>query len=393
MWHFLRGYVILQIEGLSAARLLRRMTEHGIRVRRAVRTSPGCMQLTIDAKHFFALKRLKRGLPVRIHIVRRVGLPFLWMRIKKRPVLMIGTVLIGLLIFFASDRIWLFRVEGTERIDPNEVLERLAEKGLSVGARVEGPILITAANELSAEIPDAAWVGLDREGITLTAKVVESLPASPKKTQQPSDVIAEKDGVLIRLVVTHGQARAAVGDAVKAGDVLISGTVVRNDAAYTTWADGTALAAVTYSASCEVQDTVIEWIENGETQTVKSVYLGSLKLFGQRPKCERYRVLKTETTAVGDRLPITIETVTIGVLIERERALTEQEAEQLALQHARDAALQSVPKDAAILHQYGVIRRQNGTLAAEVTIMTEETIGRTEERPHGGTYGESGGTD
>ena len=393
MWHFLRGYVILQIEGLSVARLLRRMTEHGIKIRRAVRTSPTCVRLEIDAHRFFALKRLRRGLPVRIHIVRRGGLPFVWRKLKKRPVLLFGTLVIGVALCVASDRIFLIRVTGTERIDPTEVRDRLREKGLYVGARLKGPILITAANELSAEIPDAAWVGLDREGIKLTVRVVESLPASEKRTQQISDVIAEKDGVILRLTVTHGQARVAVGDPVKAGDVLISGTVVYADASYETWADGEVVAAVTYTAAAEAQDSVKEWIGTDATQTVKTVRLGGWKLFGQTPAFERYRVLETRTTDVSDRLPVTVETVTVGELIERERMLDAEEAEQLAMQRARDAAISSVPQTAAILNQYGVWKQQNGKTIAEVMILAEETIGRTEERPHGGEYGEGDGTD
>ena len=393
MWHFLRGYVILQIEGLSVARFMKRMTEHGIKIRRAVRTSPTCVRMEIDAKRFFALRRLRTGLPVRIRIVKRCGLPFLRKRLTAQPVLLIGTLLIGAGICIASGRILLIRVEGTRRIDPNEVRERLREKGVGVGARLEGPILITAANELSAEIKDAAWVGLDREGVTLTVRVVESLPESPKRTQQPSDVVAEKDGVVTKLVVTHGQARVSVGDSVRKGDVLISGTVVRNDASYETWADGTVTAVVSYTAQCETADTIKEWTESGETQTLKTVRLGSWRLFGQQPDFERYRVLNTETIPVSDRLPVTIETVAIGALVERERVPDRQEAEQLALQQARDAATELLPKNAAILHQYGILQQQNGKTIAEVTILTEETIGRTEERPHGGEHGESDGTD
>lgn len=393
MWHFLRGYVILQIEGLSVARLLRRMTDHGIKIRRAVRTSPTCVTLEMDAKRFSALRKLRRGLPVRIHIAGRRGLPFVWKRLLARPVLLFGTLLIGLGLCAASRRIWFIRVEGTKRIDPQEICERLKEKGIFIGARLQGPILITAANELSCEIPDAAWIGLDREGVTLTAKVLEALPESPKKTQLPSDVVAQKDGVVTRLVVTHGQARIQVGDAVKAGDVLISGTVVRNDASYETWADGEAIAAVVYSAQCEAPDTVTEWTESGEMQALKTVRFAGRRLFGTAPAFERYRVLRTETVPVGDRLPVEIETVFIGELVERERALDEREAEQLALTRAMDAATAQVPKDAAIVHRYGILKRKHGRTVAEATVLAEETIGRTEERPHGGKHGESGGTD
>ena len=391
MWQFLRGYVILQIEGFSAARLMKRMTEHGIRIRHAVRTGPTSVRMEIDAKRFFALKRLRKGLPVRIRILERCGLPFLGKRLAARPVLWIGTLLLFAGILLASGRIWLIRVEGTARIDPEEVKARLRDKGITVGARLQGPILITAANELSAEIADAAWIGLDREGVTLTANVVEAMKETPKiRTDTVSDVVADQDGVLTKLVVTHGQARAAVGDAVKAGDVLICGTVIRNDSSYETWADGEAAAAVTYTASAEAPETVTEWTESGATETLRAIRLFDWTLITQKPSFERYRVLEARTVSVSDRLPIVLAVVTVGELVERERVLSAEEAEQLALVRAMDLATEQAPKTAAILHRYATLKRKNGKTIAEATIITEETIGRTEERPHGGKPGESG---
>ena len=116
MWHFLRGYVILQIEGLSIARLMRRMVENGVRIRGAERTSPTSVRLTIDAKRFFDLRRIAKGLHVRIRILDKRGLPFAARKLLARPVLWIGTLLLAAGICFASSRIWFIRIEGTASI-------------------------------------------------------------------------------------------------------------------------------------------------------------------------------------------------------------------------------------------------------------------------------------
>lgn len=390
MWQFLRGYVILQIEGFSIARLMKRMSENGIRMRSVTRTSPTAVQMTIESRRFFELRRLQKGLPVRIHILKKYGFPFVLKKLYVRPALWIGTILIAAGLFWASGSIFLIRIEGTVRTDPDEVRALLKEHGLFVGARPKGPILITAANDLSVQLKDAAWVGLDREGITLTVRVVENLPESEKRaTNAPSDVIAERDGVITQMLVTHGQASVSVGDYVRAGDVLIAGTVVWKDASYETWADGVVKAAVTYEAERALETTVTERVESGRTETLRAVQLGAWKIFGMSASFEEYRVLHTETIAVSDRLPIYLEEITLGEIVRRERTPDRQEAEQRALIAARDAALESVPKDAAILSQYSTLKTKNGDTCAVAKVIAEETIGRTEERPHGGKHGKS----
>lgn len=390
MWHFLRGYVILQIEGFSIAWLLRRMSQNGVRVHRAVRIDPTCVRLEIDAKRFFALHRLHRGLPVRIRILEKRGLPFVRRKLMARPVLWLGTLLLGAGLVWASQRIWTIRVEGNERIETATLFEALREHGLSVGRRPMSAVLITAANDLSASIPEAAWIGLDREGVVLTVQIVENVPETAKRSQTiPSDVIAAADGVILNLLVTHGQARVAVGDKVRAGDVLISGTVVYKDTSYETWADGVVTAAVVYRAECEAQESVTECVESGAEATLRAVRFGPYTVFGGRSPFEQYRVANKRTVAVSDRLPVEMDVFTVHELVERTRILDPEEAEQLALIDAREQALSLLPRDAAVLHQYGILIQNNNKTVAVVTVIAEQTIGRTEERPHGGKHGES----
>ncbi len=385
MWHFLKGYVILQAEGMSLARLLRRLSENGVRVRGLREERAGSIRFETDVKGFFRLHALKRGLPVRIHILERHGFPFLLQRLRKRPVLWIGTaaVLIGLFLF--SQRIWLIRFEGIETIDRAELSDLLKEHGIRIGARPKGPVLITAANDLSVRIRDAAWIGLDREGITLKVSVVEALPESEKHAQTvPSDIVADRDGIITKILVTRGQARVKIGDTVHKGDVLISGTVIRKDASYQTWANGTVCAAVRYEAECELCNTITEAVLTERTGCIRALRIGDLTILRSQPEFERYRITRTETIPVGYGLPTYCDRILTQEVVIRERTVSDEEAEQIALANAREAALDMVPKNAVILNQYGTIHMTNGTKTAVVIVTAEENIGRTEEYPNDG---------
>lgn len=385
MWHFPEGYVIIQIEGLSAARFLKRIADAGIRVSDVTRIDAGTLRCTVPAKRFKQLRKLRRGLRLRVHIVRRGGFPFAVRKLWRRPFLWVGVsaLLIGML--FVSSRIWVIRIDETARIDPAEITDMLGSYGIRPGARPEGPVLITAANDMSARIHDAAWIGLDREGIVLHVHVVESIPESPKKTTRvPSDVIAEKDGTVLSVSVMRGQARVRVGDRVKAGDVLISGTVFYKDESYETSADGVVTAAVRYEAESGIPDFVKEAKETDNTQSVRILRFASYEIMRTKPTFTHYRLTDGKAVSASDLLPVTLETLTAREIVFSDRDLTPEEAEQLALSNAREKAYALVPKDAAILNTYGTFRTRNGERIAVAIVTAEETIGKTEEIQHDG---------
>ena len=141
MWQFLKGYVIIRAEGLCTARFLRRIANAGISVSNIRKTDDASILFTIPARRFFELPTLRKGLPLRIRIVGRGGLPFLGAKLKKRPVLWIGTVVLFLGIAILSTRVWIFRIDDTDLVDPDEIVELLAERGIYPGAYLKGPIL------------------------------------------------------------------------------------------------------------------------------------------------------------------------------------------------------------------------------------------------------------
>ena len=385
MWNFWKGYVILQIEGLSIARFLKRMSDSGIRVFRLRETEPAVVRFEIEARRFFDLHRLRRGLPVRIRIIGKRGAPFVCRRIAKRPVLWIGTLLVTIGLCVASQRVWLIRIEGAQTVSRDAIYALLKEHGIHTGVKPKGPVLITAANDLSVRVPGAAWIGLDREGIMLKVSVVESLPESIKKNESiPSCIVADRDGVITSIDVMRGQACVKAGDSVKAGDLLISGIVMRNGTAYATWADGTVKAAIRYEATCEVPEKITESVQTDRRQIIRILRIGSFELFRTKPDFERYRLTDVQTIAVSDRLPVYCDLVTACEIVLRERIPNRTEAEQIALCDAREAALNDVPKDASILNQYGTIQSVDGKRYALVIVTAEETIGRTEEYPNDG---------
>ncbi len=386
MWKKYGGYVILKIEGLGLGRFLRRLLFSGIPVFDIRRISETTATLQIYAADFVRLLPIRRRERCRIRILEKRGFAFRMRAVRRRPVLFVGLPFSVLLVWVLCSRIWLIRIEGTERVPEDEIIALLDEHGLSIGRRPKGNVLILAADDLSARIHDAAWVELDKEGIVLTVTVNESRPMHDAiDWSRPADLVAEKEATVLSIQTKRGKPMVSPGQTVYKGDVLISGHVVyREDrTTYDTRADGIIKASCVYRAEAAFPQTVTEYHDTGEALTVKAVRLCGIPLWRDELQFAEYREEKAEETTIAlFGLPIVLERTTVHEIAKTERVLTERERQEQAGLEAVNAAVDGVPHDAAICSIQVTTATRLGEPFAVCTVVTEETIGQTKEYAH-----------
>jgi similar to stage IV sporulation protein len=103
------------------------------------------------------------------------------------------------------------------------VLQAAAELGLRPGV-YRGRLTSTQlARSLTIKLPELSWVGIEVKGSCAIIEVVEKQLVTPD-LKPIGHVVASRDGVINKIVATHGKAMVKAGDAVKQGQVLISGS-------------------------------------------------------------------------------------------------------------------------------------------------------------------------
>lgn len=383
MWKLLRGYVILKAEGMHPARFLRRLPASGIPVFGIKSCGETSVVFCVPARDVRRLRPIRRRERCRLHILERHGFPFLWKRMLRRPVLLFGIPIAAAAVWIALSRIWFIRIDGTERTRPEEVLAMLDERGISVGKAPQGTMLIQAADDLSAQLREAAWVSLNRDGVVLRVTVQESDPQHTLiDRSRPSNVIAAKDAVIVSVETKRGKAAVSGGDRVYQGDVLISGHVVYSEdrTPYDTYAEGTVTGACVYTADAELPTSVTEYMPTGETGTIRTLLLAGVPVLHSHAPFAHYRETGTRTVSIARTgLPIGMTVVSVEELAERERILTEPERREQAELSAYRAAVALVPEHAAICSIHTTERVENGTVRIRCTVVTEEQIGINKE--------------
>lgn len=381
MWHFLLGYVILQIEGVYPERLLGLLRQQGVALWDVYRDGESltCSLLSRDFRRLHALNRRCR---CRIHIKGKRGGVFLVRRLLKRWVLLVGMCLTLLVFCWASRRIWLLDIEGCRQMDGAVLRQALYDQGLFPGARADRLYLMDIGSDIAARYEELSFVSLHVDGIVLRVKVRETLqpPDAPRDLSFPCHVIAAKAGVITAITALRGQAKVQVGDKVQPGQVLISGEVTAYDGStsYRTHAYGQVQAAVVYQAQVMAPKTQTDWAYSNEEAPFGAICWRDKTLVQTRsPFWEHEQVI--ESIVPLSPWPLCIQRGVYREKIQQQRPLSVQEQQQAAMEQAQLQALLQVPRQAKILMLNPYTLEKNGELWGVCTVTAEENIGITKE--------------
>lgn len=383
MWKSIDGYVIIQIKGADVERLLNEMQFAGIPVRNIRRVDRATIRCQLRATDFKRLHGLRNRRRCRIRIVSRSGVPFHLARFWRRKALWIGLALVFAAIAVLSTRICFIRVTGCERIAEQTVLRALESLGVTVGRPRSGLSLPTLGNELLATDSRIAWAGLSLDGVVLTVEIVEAvIVPEPIDPNTPCEVVAAKDGVIVRVVARAGTPAVRAGDAVQAGDVLINGDLTREDSQLPlrVHAYGEVRANIYYFSEAAVLPETMELQPSGQSVPYRAAYIGNLMLYESDVPYAEYQLsgLQTESLA-GAVLPLRVVAGTCEELTEQPRTMDEPEMKEQAAYEAEQGAFLRIPKDAAIVEKTVTYTVYDGCLVAVVCIITEESIGIKKE--------------
>jgi len=178
----------------------------------------------IRAKYYkrVALIVKKKGASVRIET--RSGLYWYFNNIVRRPVLVVGIALVLFLSYYVPGKILFITVEGNKEIPGRYILECAGECGLSIGADRSQMRSEKIKNRILERIPQLQWIGVNTFGCVAVISVRErDTEVEQEDKYAVSSIVARRDGVIVSCTGTKGNVLCKPGQAVKQGDVLISG--------------------------------------------------------------------------------------------------------------------------------------------------------------------------
>lgn len=216
------GYVCFSGIGGYQEKMISDLLENGITVRK-IRFSEGSVSGQVSPLDYPTVARTAIKYGVRIRSGKRRGLYFTLRRYKKR----VG-LYAGFLAFVFVISLWQTRVQDisiTGDVTRNQALQILSECGITEGAPIGNLNMSLAEHRLMLEVEDCAWADVSCEGFRVNVQVQKGIPKPEIESKTPCNIVASRPARIVRQIVRNGSSVVGNGSGVRAGDMLVTGTV------------------------------------------------------------------------------------------------------------------------------------------------------------------------
>ena len=243
----MKGYVKVKIIGDNAERFINICVSDGVGIWSILKIGDSVV-FCLLAKDFRKLLSLKHifSAKIKIKLVEKMGLPFKLKRYAVRKGIPIGIAIFLSINIILSQFIWCIDVKGNTTISKDNILNECLKLGIDIGSNRKQVDTYSAKQQLGMHFKDIAWVSLNIEGSRLTVNISEAVD-NKKEIQNPRNIVALCDGVIKRIEITKGMKNIEINQAVKKGDVLVSGIVENTENIHYLSAEGSVIAETNHS--------------------------------------------------------------------------------------------------------------------------------------------------
>lgn len=396
---FLRGYAIVELMGAEPERCLNRFAQRGIafwNVEKPDELHLRCRVLLRDAA---AAEQAAMRELCSLECVKQCGFRAVFYGVLGRPVLVAGLVLAVALTLFLQNYVWFLQVQGNETVPARQILRELEALGVhfgTKGADIDSQML---KNQMLNRIPALQWLAVNRSGGLVTVLVSEREPdAVSRDRRTAANVVAKCDGVITSMSVLNGFAQVQSGDAVLAGQLLVSGVATWQTHTQVTRAMAEIYAMTLHDRQVTIPAEYTQKVYTGREHRHVTLILGRkrINLSGNSGifsgTCDKMIDSRVLTLPGGYAFPLTVETEIVREYVPQPQKLPQSVAQTLLTEYIRSSVSRSMVAGTILQEDYRLTKAAGGYVLS-AALCCEEMISRTEPLPLMGEDGEIGTDD
>lgn len=267
-----------------------------VNVRNLRKNGMTTIYMEIPLKDYGVIENIANKTGSKINIIKRKGLAFFLLKLRKRRALLIGIFIFIIIIYYLSTFIWKVEIETEKNLSPYEIRRQLIKYGIREGIAKQKLNVYRLEEELMRDNDNIMWVKARIEGSALRITATQrQAPPSVVTDDEFCDLVAKKDGEIARVYTSSGTAIVKNGDIVKKGDVLVKGEQGKEESTYQVHAKGNVIARTFYEARKKVSGKGIK--RNRTGKKIEGIYIkfGSKKLYIKKPVNKFTKYDKIET--------------------------------------------------------------------------------------------------
>lgn len=223
-WQSSTGEVQVKIVSAEIPRILDFLIKQDIPLSKIEYIDDFTVTFWISVRYLHHIKAICRKKDISYSVEGQKGIYWVIQFLRKRPLLLVNIITLLFLTLFIPRYIFFFSVEGNVTLPDRLILEAADSCGIRFGISRKQIRSEKMKNALLEALPELQWAGINTKGCTATISVQER--ASPPKTDPPykvTKIVSDQDAIILSCTANHGNLLCKPGQAVKAGQTLISG--------------------------------------------------------------------------------------------------------------------------------------------------------------------------
>lgn len=224
-FRMLRGFLRIHVKGYGATRLINICSKRNMKLWDVEKTEEG-YYLNLCISDFRKIPEIVKKTKVKVVIVEKHGLPFLFVKMSYRKFFVLGALLCFGWLIFMSRFVWAIEIEGNVSITDEMVLDYLSENNINMGTKLSDIDAEGLEKLFRTEFDDITWISIGQVGTTLTIDIKErDVTEYIEEEDIASSLYAPCDGVVTSVMVRSGLSMVKEGDEVLAGELLVDGVL------------------------------------------------------------------------------------------------------------------------------------------------------------------------
>ncbi|MEG2788279.1 MAG: sporulation protein YqfD [Romboutsia sp.] len=224
MISYIRGYYVITVEGIGVERFLNHLMRNKIKVYDVTRINSNKIQLKIDRQDIKEFKQIYRGSNFEIKVKQKTGFPFVIKRIYKYKGMWFFAIVSLILLMMTSQFVTDIYIQVPEGIKKEEIRKELYKAGLRPGVYKKNIDRKEIRDKIMLKFDDSAYVSINVKGTNIFVTVTKKAETI-KSTEESNycNIIANKDGIIEKVIPRSGNQVADIGKIVQKGEVLLNG--------------------------------------------------------------------------------------------------------------------------------------------------------------------------
>jgi similar to stage IV sporulation protein len=379
--NYVSGYIVVNIEGLNPEKFINLAAKNNVTMWDIERINFTTIQLKMKQYQYKSLKNVAKSTGCRCRIIKKYGMNFLLFKMSRRKFFIAGlTIFIAFIIYFSSF-VWTIEINGNKNITSEKILIAADNAGLRRGVLKYNLNLRDVENSVLKQIDELSVINIKFSGTKAKVEIVERTMPPSIDSSEPINIIAARDGIILKVTAYKGQAVVKDGDFIKKDQVLISGILTnsQNAALGLVHSKGIVTAKTWYENIIEIPINYKYEEKTGKEKKIIYYKIGKKKIYIKNDNIDFKKYGKIEekhyVSVAGVDTPVEKVTQTYYEIIDITKKISYSEALVLAEEKAEEQIRTRLPEKRKLIDRKVERQMGNGIVKVKVLYILEEDIG------------------